>query len=395
MATTPAQTTSRSHWLDHLRGLTFLLLAVDHSFHAYGDFWGKTWFIKDEVRHWFPDIIHMFGNSVVMPMLFFIFGMWVIPALNRHGVVEYSKKRIIKLGIPYVLGITFLVPLLVYPRYEVSAPFALGLSDFWPGFFFEEKLQAGPLWVVFCLFLFTLVLGVFYFALRNVPTVGCIVSALGRFIEKSPLQALAAMILGGTLILTITDVVWGARWWYGFFYFKIFSLQGSRFLFHAFYFLMGALIGGVGLLDKPDFWEKISKYWKVWVGLVVLFGVFYIGYALNYSETAYSEVVRHFVNYYGGTWGESWPFIKSEVPGIALRTTLHSAFCAFQVLLFISLSYRFLQKPTPLLTKIAQTAFGVFLFHETFVVWGQYLLIGASLPTFSKALIVFCIGVTL
>lgn len=391
----PSQTALRHHWLDHLRGLTFLLLAVDHSFHAYGTFWGKTWFIKDEVRYWFPDIIHMFGNSVVMPMLFFIFGLWVVPALKRHGALNYLKWRTIKLGIPYILGITFLVPLLVYPRYEVSTPFALSLSYFWPGFFFEEKLQAGPLWVVFCLFLFTFVLAASYLVLRRFSVVGCRVSALGRFVEKSPLWALGVVIVLSALILTITDVVWGARWWYSFFYFKIFSLQGSRFLLHAFYFLMGALVSGVGLLDKPVFLETISKHWKVWAGLMILSGVFYIGYALNYPEAAYSEVVRHFVNYYGGTWGQSWPFIKAEVPGIALRTTLQAVFCSFQVLLFISLSYRFLKKPTPLLTKIAETAFGVFLFHETFVVWGQYWMIGVELPTFVKACIVFGVAVPL
>ena len=344
------QPTSRYHWIDHLRGLTFLLLAVDHSFHAYGEFWGKTWFIKDEVRHWFPDIIHMFGNSVVMPMLFFIFGMWVIPAIKRHGVVDYLKGRTIKLGIPYILGVTFLVPLLVYPRYEVATPFALSLWDFWPGFFFEEKLQAGPLWVVFCLFLFTVVLGGSYLALRNNSAINHLVSALGRCIEQSPVLALGVIIGVSSIILTITDVVWGARWWYSFFYFKIFSLQGSRFLLHAFYFLIGALISGIGLLEKPNFWETISRYWKIWAGLMIVSGGCYIGYALNYSETAYSEVARHFVYYYGGSWRESWPFIKNEVPGIALRTTLHAVFCAFQVLLFLSISYQFLQKPTPILT---------------------------------------------
>ena len=40
----------RQNYIDHLRGFMFILMAIDHSLHAYSEKFGRFWFFSDNVR---------------------------------------------------------------------------------------------------------------------------------------------------------------------------------------------------------------------------------------------------------------------------------------------------------------------------------------------------------
>ena len=105
-------------FIDHLRGFIFALMAFDHALHAYASRWAPFWFFRDFDRRDIFDALYLFDQSIIMPMLFFIFGMFVLPALERNGLAGYCKKRLIKLAIPFVIGVLCIVPLLTYPKFH-------------------------------------------------------------------------------------------------------------------------------------------------------------------------------------------------------------------------------------------------------------------------------------
>ena len=43
-------------------------------------------------------------NSFIMPMMFLISGYFVPRSVRKKGVMQYLKNRLIRLGIPFVIG---------------------------------------------------------------------------------------------------------------------------------------------------------------------------------------------------------------------------------------------------------------------------------------------------
>lgn len=395
----------RLAWIDHLRAGTFLLLLWDHSVHAYADKWGRFHFFRDFERSGIWDVFYMHDNSVIMPLLFFIFGLFVFPAAAKKGTKRYIKERLIKLGIPYIIGIPFIVPLLIYPRYQYLTNPLMEYGEFWKTVYFQEKLQGGgPFWVLYCLLLFTLI------ALALDKVVPGVRRTLGRMALWGKAHALgifSVFSLTSVVILGISDILWGAPWWVGFGHFdtqgetfwvvldkitNLFHLQGSRFLTHALYFTAGIALSQAGLTFQDDFWKTISGKWAWWLVLMALFGTAYTWYSLTYFEGgAYSDEAHRIVDA-GGTWQEAWPVLKETVPMTLVRTTLHGFFCLFQVLTYVSLFHRFMNYTNRFWSWYTPCAYGIFLLHEVPVIWLQYLLADVMLPTFGKVLIVFLLG---
>ena len=67
-------TTIRNTYIDYLRGFMFMLMAFDHTLHAYAQNWGRFWFIQDFERSSVWDAFYLFDQSIIMPMIFFIAG---------------------------------------------------------------------------------------------------------------------------------------------------------------------------------------------------------------------------------------------------------------------------------------------------------------------------------
>jgi hypothetical protein len=50
----------------------FLLMAFDHTLHAYAQNWGRFWFIQDFERSSVWDAFYLFDQSIIMPMVFLL-----------------------------------------------------------------------------------------------------------------------------------------------------------------------------------------------------------------------------------------------------------------------------------------------------------------------------------
>lgn len=385
-------------FIDYLRGFIFALMAIDHCLHAYAQNWGQFWFIQDHDRSEIWDAFYLFDQSIIMPMLFFITGLWVLPSLKKHGFQAYVRRRFVKLGIPFIICIPFIVPLLTYPRYVLTVDPNIGYFDYWFNIFLSgKKLQAGPLWVMYGMFLYSMIL----VGLNALPGFTNKWSRSVRLLVNRPKFGLICLFLLSALILGISDLTWGAPWWVGW---GVFYLQGARFLLYFLYFMLGAGFSQAGFLEDRFLWKRLSDRLPVWAGMMVLAVLAYVGYSLLFMhEGAYSDVIRYAFHEFfslGGSWTkifeflnqQGWQLIGAHAPRILIRTTFHGILCLSQVLTLLALFYRYFNKEHPVWSSLAQSCYGIFLTHEAMVIWLQYLLIGVELPQILKITIIACLG---
>ena len=393
----------RDVYLDHLRGFMFAFMAFDHALHAYALDWGKSWFFEaytfERSSVW--DGFYLFDQSIIMPMLFFIAGLYVVPSLQQHGFLKYIGRRFLKLGVPFMVCIPLIVPALMFPRFLQKVDSSMDYVSFLQNIFLnlgeESKLQAGPLWVCYGLFLYSFIL----IALYKLK----IVKILGDWVRKAalrgPILGLLGVIIISAVLLGVSDVIWGAPWWTGFGH--VFYLQGARFLLYLMYFILGGAVHTSGLLRNGDFMRSFTEKWRLWLGCMILSTVGYIFYALEFSDVAYNNDFRYGMHHYfqeGGTWEGFWGFMTGtgfntlwqSGPAIFIRTSLHGVLCLFQVLFLISFFYKFCHQPTPLWQSLARSCYAIFLTHEAMVIWLQYELNGVDVATVIKIIVIFGIG---
>jgi peptidoglycan/LPS O-acetylase OafA/YrhL len=71
--------------------------------------------VVNELRWPIFELIVAYNETFFMPLLFFVSGMFVWQSLARKGARKYLGGRLTRLGLPFVIGVVFLIPLAYYP----------------------------------------------------------------------------------------------------------------------------------------------------------------------------------------------------------------------------------------------------------------------------------------
>lgn len=383
-----SRTRDRFLFIDYLRGFMVLLVVLDHAMHPYSNRFSWLWFFPDNEGSLFFEVWHLHNDAIMMPFLFFLAGMFVIPSLERRGLVSFLKERFMRLVIPFVFGVTFISPFLSYFKKKVREGLDLSFFDFWWGTYirwedapFQNFVQGG-FWFLYFLVVLTLTLLVLHYVIpRFVEGLG----ALVRFLVAKPVRGFLLVFFLSALILGLSDLCWGAHWWFGFK--PVFHVRRARFIIKIFYFFLGAGVSSAGLLHMPALLKALKTHWHKWVGVAVLFGVMYMGYSLSFfEEGAYNNDLRLFL-YQGGTWETAWPIIVQSAPPVLIRTTLLGGFMVSLTVMYMAVFYRFINTPKPFWISLASCSYGIYLFHEPFTLWLHYLLYGEFISSFIKFLI--------
>lgn len=122
----------RRHDIDWIRVLVFDLLILYHV----GMFfvpWG--WHIKNETVTEFLILPMLFINQWRLPILFVVSGMGTRFALSRRSAKKFAKERIIRLFIPLVFGMLFIVPPQVYVERLSEGATYTSFLNFYPHYF--------------------------------------------------------------------------------------------------------------------------------------------------------------------------------------------------------------------------------------------------------------------
>lgn len=407
---TPASknTLARVPFIDYMRGFIFLLMAADHSLHAYAANWGRHWFYRDYDRSYIFDAFYLFNQAAIMPVLFFTFGAYILPKITVLGCRRFWQDRFVKHILPFMVGIPLIVPLLSYPKfheYENPAPTYL---EFWQDIFFSQKLQAGPYWVMYAIILYTVVL-----LLLN-KLFPKLIPWMAHHIKTaitSPAKTFTIFILFSMTIYGLSDLRWGAPWWIGFrnilpdsLHGELFSLQASKFLMNFVYFVLGASFWQSKVWESPQNWTIFQGKRFLFLGLTVITGLAYALYSHSYfSEGAFDYSFYQTLHQGAGTaqaWSEAFALLPQVAPAVLIRTSLLGALAFFQVITLITFFSTQCSSAQPNLfwskfwASSAACCWGIFIFHDPIVIWGQFFLTDYNLIILFKVAIIFIIGIS-
>jgi peptidoglycan/LPS O-acetylase OafA/YrhL len=337
-------TGSRLIGLDYLRGFVIVMVVLHHVVLAYCRFghfdprhylW-STAPIVDTDRWLGFDIIVLLNDSYFMPLMFLLSGLFVGPSLRRKGRKAYLLDRLRRLGLPFALAVLTIMPLAYYPSYRMTGA-EIGFGAFWMQTVFDGPWPAGPAWFIAVLFCFDVVVVAVQPLVRDLrPGISFVFLATVSVVAYLPL-----LIAFGP----IRWFAWGP-----------FSVQASRVLFYAVYFFVGVAAGPAILVQgrRPMMWAAAS--------FLPLLAV---------------QICRLRV-----------PALVPPISWLILYGVTVALFCAAATRALLAAFARF-KRRFVICDSLNANAYGIYLLHYPFVIWGQYALLESHIGAMVKAFVVF------
>ena len=362
--------TERNPAFDYLRSFGVLLVLLHHTVLAYVTFGFLN--PPDPMATFSPivdgakwagfDRIALVNDTFFMPLLFLVSGLFVWQSLKSKGVASFFLGRLKRLGIPFVIGVLVLTPLAFYPTMlEIKLVYGIGqgFGEFWLNFVRAGFGTAGPLWFVWLLLAFDIVVALSYGVLSKL---GRRTSDGSNLLLDNPLIFVLALFGLSVAAYVPLSNAYGPSAWMGL---GPFQVQISRVFLYLLYFLAGVAIGARGLArsalrsDGP-----IAKYWWAWV----------LAGAASYS-------------------GLTWIFTAN--PQSPLVRYVFLVEMALMVMALTAVFVRFARRRVRILSGLSANSYGIYLIHYLVVIWLQYAVLRVNLPAVAKAAIVFFGGLAL
>jgi hypothetical protein len=360
--------------LRNLRGLVILIVLAFHSVLPYLRYarssavpfdqppyeW-RAFPIVDSQRWFGFDLFCAWQDVYLMSLMFFLSAVFAWPSLARKGSRKFLGDRLLRLGAPFVFGVTVVAPLALYPAYRMIAVdpslTAYGRSflalPFWPN---------GPMWFLWLLLALTIApAGLHRFAPHWVAFLGRLSSDAtarpGRyFVGLTTVAALAYV----PLAIAFTPWNWSEH--------GPFSLQLSRPLLYTVYYLAGLGVGAHGLARGLLALEgMLARRWSVWLLCALASLLLWMG--LTGLTLTYATPV---------------PLMLQIAAGASFAL---AGACSF--FFVIAACLRFGAVRSRLFDGLSKNAFGIYLLHYAPLVWLQYALLDAPFSAIAKAVIVF------
>lgn len=365
-------TSGSSIALDNLRAVVILIVLAFHAVLAYVTWIPATssgfgqppyeWraFPIVDSQRWFGfDLFCAWQDVYLMSLMFLLSGMFVWPSLARKGSLSFVRDRFLRLGVPYIFGVTILMPLAFYPTYLVteSPPGAFEYLQHYTALPFLPNGQLWFLWQLLALNFVAIILN--WFAPNAFKSLGRWSVAAGQrpgfyFAVLVGVSAIAYL----PLALVFTPWAWSNS--------GLLSVQWCRPLLYGVYFFAGLGIG-VGDIDSglvaAD--GALARSWKLW------------GAVAAASLLVWMGVTSLTLN-------------RSAPIGIDAAADLSFVVaCAGGCFFVIAASLRFGTKRSRALSSLSANAYSLYLVHYDIVIWLQYALLATSLFAIVKGPIVF------
>jgi glucans biosynthesis protein C len=305
------------------------------------------------------DIYAAFQYVALMPVMFFLSGIFVWPSLVRRGSWNFFYGRLLRIGLPFVFGVYLLMPIAYYPVYRVTAADPSWLAywrhwtalPFWPG---------GPLWFLWELLLFDILALVLYL------TAPRLIEMLGRFSMSAgaaPRRYFVALLAVSGVAYLPLAFAFGVSSWAEF---GPFDWQPDRPLLYLVYFFAGVGIGVEGYdrgLLQPG--GALASRWRIWLSCA---GGSFLLWMISMAPSAFgrSNLVIDLCSYFA---------VVLVVAAVCLG--------------FAAVFLRVGGARTALTDSLSENAYAIYLVHYVFVVWLQYALLGSTLPAAVKGVLVF------
>jgi uncharacterized membrane protein (DUF485 family) len=356
------ENTIREVSIDYLRAFVTLLVLAHHSSLAYTTFahldvahyLGSTAPIVDARRWAFLDYAENFNDVFFMSLMFFISGLFVWPALKKKGVGNFLRDRLLRLGVPFVAGAVFLMPLAYYPSWLADGG-SPGYFEFWFHFILKDGWSSGPLWFIWVLLFFDAIAAGLYSLLRN--------KGKGFAFRSAP-KAFLAMFLVSFITYVPMIAHFGFGTWIPFFFPPLW-FQVPRILLYVAWFIAGMAIGskgiGNGIVAENG---PLARRWPWWIAACAL-AYNLLWFVPGILESSHASRLAHDLSY----------------------VTLWVLSCCASCFAFLALFRGAITKRRAWMDSLARSAYLMYVVHYIFVTWAQYFLLGLA----ASAEIKFCI----
>ena len=367
--------------LRNLRGVLIVLIVSFHAFSAYivsqpaetppFDRAPYEWIafpIVDSARWLGFDLYCAFQFLYLMQFMFLLSGLFVWQSLLRRGWRAYLFQRIVRLGIPFLLGTYVLMPLAYYASYRATAVDP-SWSSFWSHWIELPVTATGPMWFLWFLTALNFAAVALY---RLWPGSSALLTSPLVAQAKTNPGALFLAIVGVSAIAYVPLSAFYSPWkWVAF---GPFEVQAAFAPQYVLYFLVGLAVGAYGydrgLLDADG---MLVRRWPLWaVGSFAAFLLWIIPTAL---------VVKG---------------VAASIPGLQLAGDLGLViFAAATCFAMTAVFLRYAGGRWPVIDSISENAYAIYFFHYPIVLWLQLALLGADLPAVVKAPIVLLMALLL
>jgi surface polysaccharide O-acyltransferase-like enzyme len=360
--------------LRNLRALTILFVVSFHSVLAYMAWQPASqapfdappydWRAIPILDHqrWFGfDLYCAFQYVFLMPLMFFLSGLFVWPSLKRHGPPGFLHARLVRLGLPFILVVYLLMPVAHYPVYRITARDP-SWTAFWAHWFALPFWATGPLWFLWQLLVLDIAAAALYCAAPRLEMWLGELSTLGREAPSSYIRRFVVVSTIAYVPFALLFEPWHLS------QFGPFAFQPSRLLQYAVYFFAGVGIGageiGNGLLAARGW---LAQRWRA--GAAVALGTFLL----------WMMVTGLTLQYHGRA------VLVLEAAAAVVFAVAAASACFGLIAIFL----RFGVCRWSVAESLSENAYGIYLIHYLFVIWLQYWALGLALSAILKAGIVF------
>jgi hypothetical protein len=379
MNRTTSSSTSRLLFFDMVRNLAMLSVVLYHAVAAYSTI-TPHWSVHDG-RSMTADMIRYLFDVFMMPVFFFVAGYFAPPSLTKQGTWKFLKGKLRRLGIPWLLAILIIVPLLQHvlqkkgdvghslpPFWQYWIGYLKSFGTFQIGLWTPERISQMHFWFLSLLLAFLIAFCLFD-AVRNRrlgPSDGS--SIKGSASNKSILRALLVVTVLTSLsyfivILMTPDMSWitiDLLW----------QFQPASLVSYIACFTLGIFAYSRQWFSGDEF-PRRPLIW-VPIGVLLTAGFFIIG----------QDVFAH-------------PLTSHQLsPGLLLAFSfIRTLLCLAFLVIFIVYARRYWNRPSRFNQNLAANSYNIYLSHIFFVVFLQdVLMVWPGGPPMVKAGIVFLVA---
>ena len=359
--------------LKNLRGALLLLIVAFHAFSAYivtqpatppafdsPPFDWRIFPIIDNERWLGFDLFCAFQFLYLMQFMFFLSGLFVWPSLQRKGLRGFVAHRLVRLGIPFVVGVYLLMPIAFYPVYRVTAVDP-SWSSFWTHWTALPLTPTGPMWFLWFLIALDFCAAAIY---KLTAGGGGIVAKVIEKVTQQP-RTLFVVVIAVTAVFYLPLSALYSPWYWA--QIGPFEVQATFAPQYAIYFLVGVAVGA-HRFDRGIFAAEgtLARHWPQWTaGAFAAFFCWIIPAALI-----------------------------AKVPDVPVRALSVAGdlglviFAAAACFALTGLFLRFARGRVPVVDGISEHGYGVYFYHYPIVLWLQYALLDLLVPAVAKGMLV-------
>ncbi|UOE95144.1 acyltransferase family protein [Alkalihalobacillus sp. LMS39] len=346
----------RLYYLDYLRVVITILVIVHHTAIAYGA--GGDWIYKDvdeselTISMIVLTIFTAVNQSFFMGLFFFLSGYFTPGSYDRKGGKSFLKDRLLRLGIPLLVYLSILGPIITYIAHFKEQ---MSLVEYYLQHVITLNiLHIGPMWFVETLIYFSLLYAVY--RVLNKRSMSKNIA-----LPTSKQLVIIALALGLVAFLVRLVIPVGYSW------------LGLQFGYFPAYILL--FISGI-IAYRQKWLEQISRpLVKTWVRISVL--------SIPLLPLAFlaGGALEGNMEYEGGVNLQAFVYAMWE------------PFVAFGIILWLLKTFeQKMNTPSNRKTILANAAYTVYIIHPVVIVGLSILLTGSALFPIVKFVIVSLLG---